>query len=96
MKYKSYYRTIESNKGALKMRKFKNDKTGAILTDEEYNVLLRKEVTEMCTEAWKSSGICDVAEEFKEDGETLEAYIEHMIAGGLDDGFYYFNEDGNN
>lgn len=68
------------------MRKFKNAKTGIILNEDEYKALLR----EYFTDAWENEW-CDIALEFKEDGRTLEEYLEHMVAGGLDDGYYYYD-----
>lgn len=68
------------------MDMFKNLITGAILSEEEYNTLLIKEYTEQ----WYNDLILLVLE-FKEQGLTLDDYVNYCIDNIIDTDFEIIN-----
>ncbi len=68
------------------MDMFKNLITGAVLSEEEYNTLLIKEYTEQ----WYNDLILLVLE-FKEQGLTLDDYVNYCIDNIVDTDFELIN-----
>lgn len=69
------------------MKKYVNNSTGCELKEQEYKDLLIREYTEQ----WNQD-LNLIAEEFKEDGKTLEDYINYQLQNDNDSDFELIEE----
>lgn len=69
------------------MKKFRNELTDAILTEQEYKDLRIREYTEM----WEDY-THPLIDEFIQDGKTKEDFINYMLKNDIDDDFVEIEE----